>query len=67
MYWEPSIEALPRAELEALQLQRLRTTIDQCLKTPFYRDVLGTSGITASGIKHIEDVQALPFTTKEEL
>lgn len=66
-YWQPELETMPRQQLEALQEEKLRRTIDICLQSPFYKRVLGERGITSDTIKTIDDVRRLPFTTKQDL
>lgn len=66
-YWQPELEIMPRQQLEALQVEKLRRTIDICLQSPFYKRVLGERGITSDTIKTIDDVRRLPFTTKQDL
>ena len=66
-YWQPELETIPRQQLEALQVEKLRRTIDICLQSPFYKRVLGERGITSDTIKTIDDVRRLPFTTKQDL
>lgn len=66
-YWQPELETMPRQQLEALQVEKLRRTIDICLQSPFYKRVLGERGITSDTIKTIDDVRRLPFTTKQNL
>ncbi|MDR2159277.1 MAG: phenylacetate--CoA ligase [Treponema sp.] len=67
-YWNEEIEKMPRPDLEALQLRRLRETAGFALRTPFYRDRLGRAGIKSPGdIKSLEDLRRIPFTTKQDL
>lgn len=66
-YWQLELETMPRQQLEALQVEKLRRTIDICLQSPFYKRVLGERGITSDTIKTIDDVRRLPFTTKQDL
>jgi phenylacetate-CoA ligase len=67
-YWNEEIEKMPRPDLEALQLRRLRETVGAALRTPFYRDRLGRAGIAGEGdIKSLEDLGRIPFTTKQDL
>jgi phenylacetate-CoA ligase len=67
-YRNPEIEKMPRRELEALQLQKLKTAVDQALRTPFYKERLGKAGIKSGGdIKSLEDLQRIPYTTKNDL
>jgi phenylacetate-CoA ligase len=60
-------ETLPRAELEALQLERLRDLVERIARVPFYRDHLRLHDITPRSIRTLEDVRRLPFTTKDDL
>jgi phenylacetate-CoA ligase len=67
-YWNPEIEKMPRPELEALQLKKLRAEIDCALRTSFYRPRLEKSGIKkADDIKTLDDLKRIPFTTKYDL
>jgi phenylacetate-CoA ligase len=57
---------LSRKELAAYQLQKLRETIAcASLHSPFYRKKLG--GKNYAELKHLSDLERLPFTTNEEL
>ena len=68
MYFNPEIETMNRAELELLQVKRLKKSIETALQTPFYQRVLGEKGITSSdAINSLEDLKKIPFTTKEDL
>jgi phenylacetate-CoA ligase len=66
--WDTA-EALPREQLEALQLERLRVTIERVLR----RQPVGAGRLAAAGIEAAEDVRALddlatiPFATKDDL
>ncbi len=67
-YWEPEIEKMPRAELAALQLQKLKEEIGFSLRTPFYKKRLATVGIQSpDDIKTLDDLKRVPFTTKNDL
>lgn len=67
MFWERQVELLPREELEALQVKRLRETVARALSSPHYREVLGREGISPESIRSLEDLRRIPFTTKEDL
>ncbi|HWQ67141.1 MAG TPA: phenylacetate--CoA ligase [Methanospirillum sp.] len=61
MYWNQSIETLPRAELEELQLTLLRDQISHAREnSPYYRQIL--SGIE---VHSLSDLRDLPFTNKQ--
>jgi phenylacetate-CoA ligase len=59
---------MPRRELEAWQLERLRETAGFALRTPFYRKRLKEAGIQSPGdICSLGDLKRIPFTTKQDL
>jgi phenylacetate-CoA ligase len=59
---------LPREELRALQLERLRDTVQRAYHlVPFYRKKFDEAGVKPEDIKSLEDLQKLPFTTKQDL
>ena len=65
--WD-DVEALPPQGMERLQVERLRAGIDRVSKTvPFYRNKLGEAGVTADGIRSLDDLNRFPFTTKADL
>ena len=68
MYYNEEFETLPRPALEALQLKRLRSMLERVYaNVPFYRDSLNTACITPDKIKSLDDLQRLPFTTKQNM
>ena len=67
-YWNKEIETISREQLEEIQLKRLKKTVDQALKTDFYSKRFSGIGISsAEEIKSLDDLQRLPFTTKNDL
>ncbi len=67
MFWEKEIETMSLRKLQRLQLVRLRKTLQQAEKSPFYSKVFKARRISPEKMKTLEDVKRLPFTTKEEL
>ena len=67
MYWQKDIETMSREELNKFQLERLKKTIELAGHSPFYSKVLKDSGITADSIQSLDDLQKIPFTTKDDL
>ena len=65
-HFDPA-EALPRAELAALQAERLRWTVRQAARVPFYRDAFALAGVEPEGIRGLEDLRRLPFTVKDDM
>jgi len=67
-YWNERIEKMPRAELEALQLQKLKAAVEQAVRTPFYQARLAKAGITSGDdLRSLADLRRIPFTTKHDL
>ena len=65
MIWNKERECMPRGELAALQVELLRRQVATVYeKVPFYRQLLRSRAIKAEDIRSLEDLQALPFTTK---
>ena len=63
-----AIERASRDELEALQLERLRWTLRHAYENvPFYRTRLEAAGMHPDDCRTLDDLAALPFTTKEDL
>lgn len=67
LYFQLEIETMKRADLEALQIKRLKESIRIALHSPFYKARFGEKGITPDSIRSLEDLQKLPFTTKNDL
>lgn len=67
MHWQKEIETLDRAGLEALQLNRLKTTLNRAGNSIYYGRVFRELGIDPDGIGSLADIQKLPMTTKDDL
>ena len=62
------IEIASIDEIRALQLSRLKWTVDHAYKNvTFYKKKHDEIGIHPSDLKHLEDLKLFPFTTKEDL
>ncbi|MBO4321892.1 MAG: phenylacetate--CoA ligase [Clostridia bacterium] len=67
-YWQKELETAPRAELEALQLKRLKETVErEYAKVPIYRERMDSTGVRPEDIKALDDIRRLPFTVKQDL
>jgi phenylacetate-CoA ligase len=61
------LERGSRAELEALQLVRLRTQVARvCERVPFYRERLRQAGVGPADLRALADLRRLPFTVKDD-
>ena len=67
-YWDKDIETIDRGSLKKLQLKRLKQMISHAQKTAFYKNRLKKIGIRSpDDIKSLDDLQRIPFTTKDDL
>lgn len=66
-FWEQELESLTRKNLESLQVERLKLTIERAIQSPYYRKVFNEAGLSATSISSINDITKLPFTTKQNL
>ena len=61
-------ERLSRAEVEALQLERLQWTVRHAYaNVPLYARKFDEAGVHPDEIRSLDDVRRLPFTTKDDL
>ena len=61
-------ERLSRAEVEALQLERLQQTVRHAYaNVPLYTRKFDEAGVHPDDIRSLSDVARLPFTTKDDL
>ena len=68
IYWEEEMETLPRVGLESIQLKRLQSLVKRVYdKVEPYRQKMIDAGITPNDIQILQDLQKLPFTTKDDL
>jgi phenylacetate-CoA ligase len=62
------IERASRDELQALQLVRLKQTLQHAYdKVPHYKQAFDVAGIHPSNLKTLADLAKFPFTTKKDL
>ncbi len=65
---DPKIECMSRDEMTALQSERLIKQVANVYEhVSFYRKKMDEMGVLPGDIKGIEDINKLPFTTKEDL
>ena len=68
MFYQKDVETMRRADIEALQLQKLKKMVDYCYNNiPFYHERLQEAGVTGDKIKTLSDIQYIPFTTKDDI
>ena len=66
--FDPRVEAMPRAQLEQVKLERLRHVVRYCYdNVPFYRKRFDEIRLKPEHIKTLKDVSLIPLTTKADL
>ena len=67
MIWSKE-ETLPREKIEALQLERLKETVNRVYaKVPAYAEKMDEMGVKPEDIKALSDLSKLPFVTKQDM
>jgi len=66
--WNREMECADRETKNAIQLERLKKTVDVCYnKVPFYKKKFDEIGLKPEHIKTLADIKHIPFTTAEDL
>ncbi len=66
-YWEKDIETISRKELEKMQFDRLKKTLEVALQSDYYKNIFKKEKLTIDSFKDINDVKKIPLTTKDNL
>jgi phenylacetate-CoA ligase len=67
-YWNEEIETMPRADLDCLKLRRLQEVVfKEYTFVDYYRKKMDEAGVKPHDIQTLDDLQKLPFTTKQDL
>ena len=67
MIFDKKMECMDRGELRRLQGERLRDAVKRAYDhVPFYRRKLDEHGVKPEHIRSIDDIEKLPFTTKDD-
>jgi phenylacetate-CoA ligase len=67
-FWNRHFECMSRKDLEHVQSERLRETVDRVyFNVPYYRNKMQEAGLGPEHINSIDDITKLPFTTKSDL
>jgi phenylacetate-CoA ligase len=62
------IEKATKDSLQAVQLERLKTTLQQAYtRVPHYKKKLDAAGVHPDDLKELSDLAKFPFTTKDDL
>jgi phenylacetate-CoA ligase len=67
-YFQPECETMPRRDLAALQLARLKTSLAYAYeRVPHYRQAFDAKGVRPEDLKSLDDLALFPFTVKADL
>jgi phenylacetate-CoA ligase len=67
-YFDEQMETMPAAWTRRLEEELLAEQVSRCYqRAPFYRRKLAGAGVRPAHVRTLEDLQILPFTTREEL
>jgi len=65
-YFQEELETLPKSQLQALQLERLKALVERAYtQNAFYRQLYDDAGVKPSDIRELADIQKLPFLEKK--
>jgi len=65
--FDRAAECMPRRELAALQLARLKTSLERASRVPHIRAKFENAGVTPENLKSLSDIVRFPFTTKTDM
>jgi phenylacetate-CoA ligase len=66
--FDRTAECMPHSELAALQLDRLKTTLERAYaKVPHFRNAFDAARVTPENLKSLDDLRRFPFTLKTNL
>ena len=66
-FFQKDIETMPRAELEKLQLEKLKHITKYCYdNVPLYKRKFDEAGFDCTKIRALSDIQYIPYTTKSD-
>ena len=68
MIWNPEAECMSQEEKQELQLRRLQNTVKRAYENvSYYNRRLKEAGVFPEDIETLDDIEKLPFTTKNDL
>ncbi len=68
MFFQKEFETMSRKQIEEIQLERLKYTVNYCYAhVPFYKKKMDVAGVSPDQIKTLDDIRRIPPTTKADL
>lgn len=66
--YQPDLEAMPRAQLEELQFQRMKSLLQRVYeRVPMYKAKFDGAGFDPASFTSMDDIVKVPFTVKDDL
>jgi len=66
-YWNPRHETMPRDQIEALQVRKLKNLVAWTERqVPWHAARLKAAGVTADSIRSLKDLRRIPLMTRDE-
>src|SRR5215831_4031494 len=66
-YWNPRHETMPREDIDALQLRKLRNLVEWAdAQVPWQSKRLRDAGVTGDSLNSLDDLRRIPFLTRDE-
>src|SRR6516164_8012903 len=66
--FDRAVECMPRTKLAALQLDRLKKTLERAYaKVPHFRKAFDAARVTPASLQSLDDLRRFPFTMKADL
>lgn len=66
-YWNPRTETMPREDLRALQLYKLRYLCEwAAARSPHYRKTFAGAGFEPDQLRSVDDIRRIPILTRAE-
>jgi phenylacetate-CoA ligase len=66
-FWNKAMETIGPDKLETHTVTHLKDTIGRALRSPFYKKLLGDSGLSEASITRSSDIEKFPFIDKNDL
>ena len=66
MFFQNELETMPREEIRALQLERLKASVAHAATVPVYQKKFQEAGLSPDDIKSLDDLKRFPFTYKAD-
>src|SRR2546428_6184664 len=66
-YWNPRHETMPRSEIDALQVRKLRNLVEWAdAQVPWQSKRLRDAGVTADQLQNLDDLRRIPLMTRDQ-